>query len=171
MTLTVTADRATQDLRLGEFLTERGQKVRGLQLRYRVIGNVEAAATNGWILAFHSLTGSAEVESWWGPLVGPGRPLDTSKYAILSANLLGSCYGSSGPTEWRAQHGEPFPELTPADLARAHLPLLEHLGIHRISLATGGSLGGMVALAWGRVTEAPTDRVVVFAAPAATSPQ
>lgn len=171
MTLTVTADRATQDLKLGEFLTERGQEVRGLQLRYRVTGNVEAAAANGWILAFHSLTGSAEVESWWGPVVGPGRPLDTSRYAILSANLLGSCYGSSGPTEWRAQYGEPFPELTPGDLARAHLPLLEHLGIQHISLATGGSLGGMVALEWGRVTDVPTDRVVVFAAPAATSPQ
>jgi homoserine O-acetyltransferase len=171
MTLSVTADRATRDLKLGGFLTERGQEVRGLQLRYRVIGNVEAAAANGWILAFHSLTGSADVESWWGPLVGPGRPLDTSRYAILSANLLGSCYGSSGPTEWRAQHEEPFPELTPADLARAHFPLLDHLGIRRVSLATGGSLGGMVALEWGRVTDFPTDRVVVFAAPAATSSQ
>jgi homoserine O-acetyltransferase/O-succinyltransferase len=169
--VTVTAERETRDLQLGTFLTQRGQEVRGLQLRYRVIGDVEAAAENGWILAFHSLTGSAEVESWWGPLVGPGRPLDTTRYAILSANLLGSCYGSSGPTEWSAQHKEPFPELTPADLARAHFPLLEHLGIHRVSLATGGSLGGMVALEWGRVAEVPTDRVVVFAAPAATSPQ
>ena len=171
MTLTATTDRAAGDLKLGEFLTDRSQEVRGLQLRYRVIGNVEAAAANGWILAFHSLTGSADVESWWGPLVGPGRPLDTSRYAILSANLLGSCYGSSGPTEWQAQHAEPFPELTPGDLARTHLALLEHLGIQRISLATGGSLGGMVALEWGRVTDVPTDRVVVFAAPAATSPQ
>ncbi|HEX5576064.1 MAG TPA: hypothetical protein VFX42_09345, partial [Gemmatimonadales bacterium] len=142
--MTVTADRDTRDLKLGEFLTEQGQEVRGLQLRYRVIGDTDAAAANGWILAFHSLTGSADVESWWGPLVGPGRPLDTSSNAILSANLLGSCYGSSGPTEWQARHGEPFPELTPGDLARAHLPLLEHLGIQRISLATGGSLGGMV---------------------------
>jgi homoserine O-acetyltransferase len=169
--VTVTADRETRDLKLGDFLTEQGEEVRGLQLRYRVIGDTEAAASNGWILVFHSLTGSADVESWWGPLVGPGRPLDTSRFGIVSANLLGSCYGSSGPTEWRAQHGVPFPELTPADLARAHEPLLEHLGIERVGLATGGSLGGMVALEWARIANVPTDRVVVFAAPAATSPQ
>ena len=170
MTLTATAHASTE-LQLADFLTEHGRMVRGLQLHYRVIGNVAAAARNGWILVFHSLTGSAEVESWWGPLVGPGRPLDTSRHAIVSANLLGSCYGSSGPAEWKARRQETFPSLTPGDLARAHIPLLDHLGIERIALATGGSLGGMVALQWGRITDIPTDRVVVFAAPAATSPQ
>jgi homoserine O-acetyltransferase len=171
MTVTATTTHPGAELQLGDFVTERGQHVLGLQLHYRVIGDVAAAAANGWILVFHSLTGSAEVESWWGPLVGPGRPLDTSRHAILSVNLLGSCYGSSGPIEWWRTRGEPFPRLTPEDLARAHLPLVEHLGIERVSLATGGSLGGMVALEWGRVTDVPTDRIVVFAAPAATSPQ
>lgn len=171
MTLTVPADQATGDLELGDFVTDRGEKTRGLHLRYRIIGNAEAAEANGWILAFHSLTGSADVESWWGPLVGPGRPLDTDKHAIVSANLLGSCYGSSSPIEWWQRFGRPFPELTSSDLARAHLPLLDHLGIHRVALATGGSLGGMVALQWGRICNVPTDRVIVFAAPAATSPQ
>ena len=170
MTLTAAAHPSTE-LQLGDFLTQQGRMVRGLQLRYRLIGDVAAAATNGWILVFHSLTGSAEVESWWGPLVGPGRPLDTSRHAILSANLLGSCYGSSGPRDWRRNSSEAFPRLSPHDLARAHQPLLEYLGIERVSLATGGSLGGMVALEWGRITDIPTDRVVVFAAPAATSPQ
>ena len=169
--MTATADRTTRDLKLGEFLTERGQEVRGLQLRYRVIGDTEAAAANGWILVFHSLTGSADVASWWGPVVGPDRPLDTSRHAILSANLLGSCYGSSGPAEWKARRRAAFPALTPGDLARAHIPLLDHLGIERIALATGGSLGGMVALEWGRVATVPTNGLVVFAAPAATSPQ
>ena len=169
--MTVSAPPPTRELTLDQLLTEGGDTVRELQLRYRVVGDVEAAATNGWILVFHSLTGSAEVESWWGPLVGPGRPLDTSRHAIVSANLLGSCYGSTGPREWRACRDEPFPELTPGDLARAHIPLLEHLGIERIALATGGSLGGMVALEWARIAPVPTDLVVVFAAPAATSPQ
>jgi homoserine O-acetyltransferase len=171
VTLTVTADCTTGDLDLGDFVTDRGEETRGLHLRYRILGNAEAAETNGWILAFHSLTGSADVQSWWGPLVGPGRPLDTERHAILSANLLGSCYGSSSPREWWELFGRPFPELTPGDLARAHVPLLEHLGIHRVALATGGSLGGMVALHWGRISNVPTDRLVVFAAPAATSPQ
>jgi homoserine O-acetyltransferase len=74
------------------------------------------------MLIFHALTGSAEVEAWWGPLVGPGRPLDTARHAIVSANLLGSCYGSTGPREWSLDHGDPFPELAPSDLARAHVP-------------------------------------------------
>jgi homoserine O-acetyltransferase/O-succinyltransferase len=171
VSVTATTAHPGAELQLGDFVTERGQHVLGLQLRYRVIGDVAAAAANGWILVFHSLTGSAEVESWWGPLVGRGRPLDPSRHAILSANLLGSCYGSSGPTEWWRTQGEAFPQLTPLDLARAHLPLLEHLGVERVSLATGGSLGGMVALQWGRVADVPTERIVVFAAPAATSPQ
>ena len=89
----------------------------------------------------------------------------------MSANLLGSCYGSTGPQEWAAEHDDPFPELTPADLADAHLSLLEHLGVERLALATGGSLGGMVTLEWGRRSPVPVDRLVVFAAPAATSAQ
>jgi homoserine O-acetyltransferase len=111
------------------------------------------------------------VDAWWGPLLGPGKALDTTRHAVLAANLLGSCYGSSGPIEWKGERGEPFPELTPADLAGAHIPLLEHLGVRRVALATGGSLGGMVALHWGRLASVPTDRLVVFAAPAAASPQ
>jgi homoserine O-acetyltransferase/O-succinyltransferase len=171
MTVAVSTDWPAGDFALGELATARGPRVRGLRLRYRVLGDVAAAAENGWILVFHALTGSADVEAWWGPLIGRGRALDTSRHAIVAANLLGSCYGSTGPAEWKAHHGDDFPELTPADLARAHLPLLEHLGVRRLALATGGSLGGMVALQWGCVTTIPTDRLVVFAAPAVASPQ
>ncbi|MEA2714133.1 MAG: homoserine O-acetyltransferase/O-succinyltransferase [Gemmatimonadales bacterium] len=171
MTAIVNTGWPTRDFTIGELTTADGQVLTDLRLRYRVIGDVRAAAQNGWILVFHALTGSADVEAWWGPLVGPGRALDTSRHAIVSANLLGGCHGSTGPTEWKAERGGRFPELTPVDLARAHIPLLEHLGIRRLALATGGSLGGMVALQWGRVTSVPTDRLVVFAAPAAASPQ
>lgn len=171
MTVTLTADWPARDFALRELCTTAGQSVTGLRLRYRVFGDVEAAAENGWILVFHALTGSADVDAWWGPLVGPGKALDTNRHAILAANLLGSCYGSSGPTEWMAERGERFPELTPADLARAHIPLLEHLGVRRLALVTGGSLGGMVTLEWGRLASVPTDRLVVFAAPSAASPQ
>ena len=171
MTALVSSDPAVRDLSLGELVTAGGQRLTGLRLRYRVIGDVHAARENGWMLVFHALTGSAEVEQWWGPLVGPGRPLDTTRHAIVAANLLGSCYGSTGPLEWAAEHAEPFPDLTPADLANAHVPLLEHLGVERLALATGGSLGGMVALEWGRRSPVKVDRLVVFAAPAATSAQ
>src|SRR5688572_30311564 len=143
---------STHELSLEELTTANGQPVSGLKLRYRVFGDIEAASDNGWILVFHALTGSAEVDAWWEPLVGPGKALDTTRHAIVAANLLGSCYGSSGPTEWRAERGERFPELSLVDLARAHLQLMEHLRVRRLALATGGSLGGMVALEWGRLT-------------------
>jgi homoserine O-acetyltransferase/O-succinyltransferase len=171
MTALVSADPGARDFPLDGFVTARGERITGLQLRYRVIGDVRAAQEHGWILVFHALTGSANVEQWWGPLIGPGRPLDTSRHAIVSANLLGSCYGSTGPQEWAAEHEEPFPDLAPADLALAHIPLLQHLRVDRLALATGGSLGGMVALEWGRRSPVPLDRLVVFAAPAATSAQ
>ena len=150
MSVTITGGSLTRDFALKDFTTDAGRTVTGLRLRYRVLGDTEAAAENGWILVFHALTGSAEVDGWWGPLLGPGKALDTTRHAVLAANLLGSCYGSSSPAEWRAERGEMFPELTPSDLARAHIPLLEHLGVQRLALATGGSLGGMVALEWGR---------------------
>jgi homoserine O-acetyltransferase len=171
MTVALGARSTAGDLALGDLVTARGGVLTGARLRYRVFGDPDAAQENGWILVFHALTGSADVDAWWGPILGPDRPLDTARHAVLAANLLGSCYGSTGPLEWQAEHGAPFPDLTPADLARAHAPLLEHLGIERLALATGGSLGGMVALEWGRTSPVPIDRLVVFAAPAATSPQ
>lgn len=171
MTALVGEGPGTRELALGEFVTASGRSVSGMRLRYRVVGDVEAAHEHGWILVFHALTGSADAEAWWGPLIGPGKALDTSRHAIVSANLLGSCYGSTGPQEWASEHDEPFPDLSPADLALAHVPLLEHLNVERLALATGGSLGGMVTLEWGRRSTVPVDRLVVFAAPAATSAQ
>jgi homoserine O-acetyltransferase/O-succinyltransferase len=171
MTTALTLAGFTRDFPLGQLTTAAGRTLAGLRLRYRIFGDVEAAAKNGWILVFHALTGSADVDGWWGPLLGPGKALDTTRHAVLAANLLGSCYGSTGPAEWRPERPEPFPELAPADLARAHIPLLEHLGVNGLALATGGSLGGMVALEWGRLSSVPIDRLVVFAAPALASPQ
>lgn len=156
------------DLRLGDFRTEGGGLISDARLRYQVLGDPAAGARHGWALVFHALTGSARVEEWWGPLIGPGLPLDPSVRPIISANLLGSCYGSSGPAE--TADGS-FPALTPGDLARAHLPLLAHLGVKRLALVTGGSLGGMVALHFGLLTPVPVDRLVVLAAPARTSAQ
>ena len=155
-------------LPLGDFRTSGGEVLRDAWLGYRVFGDPAAAERNGWILVFHALTGSPDVDAWWGPLIGPGAPLDTNRHGIIAANLLGSCYGSIGPAN---TNGTPFPALTPDDMARAHVPLLRHLGVERLSLVTGGSLGGMVALAWGVASPVPVDRLVVFAAPAATSAQ
>jgi homoserine O-acetyltransferase len=156
---------------LGDFRTAGGAVIPDAELRYRVVGDVDAARANGWVVVFHALTGSADVEAWWGPLVGPGRAIDTTRHAVVAANLLGSCYGSTGPREWAGRQPGPFPALAPVDLARAHEPLLDSLAVDRVALATGGSLGGMVALEWGRLTARDVERLVVIAAPVANSPQ
>ena len=147
-----------RDLALGDFATERGAIISNARLRYRTYGDPDVGAERGWVLVFHALTGSHEVDQWWGPLLGEGKPLDPARRPILAANLLGGCYGSSGPAS-----AEGFPELTTGDLALVHGRLLEELGITRVALATGGSLGGMVALQWARVATVATDCVVVFA--------
>jgi homoserine O-acetyltransferase len=156
------------DLSIGAFRTSAGGVIADARLRYRVYGDLTLARAQGASLVFHALTGSADVDSWWDPVIGPGRALDTTRHPVIAANLLGSCYGSSGPS---ATADGSFPELTALDLARAHLPLLEHLGIERLAIVTGGSLGGMVALQWGLITPVPVDRLVVFAAPARASAQ
>ncbi len=171
MTVTLAPASTVHDFPLGDFMTVEGRRVPDLTLRYRVFGDPDLGRANGWILVFHALTGSADVDAWWGPVLGPGRALDTSRHPVVAANLLGSCYGSSGPGDWPGGPPAAFPELTPADLARAHIPLLQHLQVSHLALATGGSLGGMVALEWGRCSPVTVDRLLVFAAPAATSAQ
>lgn len=171
MTVTFATGSPARELSLGNFVTAAGEVIPDARLSYRVFGDPEAARENGWMLVFHALTGSADLDLWWEPVLGPDRALDTTRHAIIAANLLGSCYGSTGPAAWGSvRHGR-FPTLTTADMARAHIPLLEQLGVERLALATGGSLGGMVALQWGRLAPLPTDRLVVFAAPTATSAQ
>lgn len=164
--MTAIAPEVRGELPLGRFRTERGGEIPDALLHYRVFGDPDHLRPAGGVLVFHALTGNAEVTDWWEPLIGPGRALDPARHPIIAANLLGSCYGSSGPAGVRDGS---FPSLTTADLARAHLPLLEHLGVQRLALVTGGSLGGMVALQFGRITPVPVERLVVLAAPARTS--
>ena len=158
-------------LALGALATDGGAVVDGLSAHYRVFGDAAQAGVHGWIVVFHALTGGAEVDAWWGDLLGPGRALDTARHAVLAVNLPGSCYGSTSPRQWRAAGHGAFPALTTRDLARVHEQVLDHLGVARVALATGGSLGGMVALQWGALTSRRVRRLAVLAAPAVTSAQ
>lgn len=122
------------------------------------------------VLLIHALTGSAQAGGeggWWEPLIGPGRALDPDRYRLLCLNNLGSFYGSSAP-------GMPgFPRrrvtLTTLDLARAQLQALDRLGIRRLHLAAGGSLGGMVGLALASLDPQRCARLLPIATTAATS--
>jgi homoserine O-acetyltransferase/O-succinyltransferase len=134
-------------------------------IAYHLDGSL-APRRDNVILVLHALTGSADATGdWWSGLIGPGCALDTGRFAVLSPNLIGSCYGSSGPSG----RGAPFPAVTTRDQARAIAVLLESLGISRVALVTGGSLGGMVALEFVASFPGRADAAVVFAAPASQS--
>ena len=145
-------------LRLGPFRTEAGVTLPGLRVAYRRDGPLTSQA----VLVVHALTGSADAAGdWWKPLIGPGKALDTDTTQVVCLNLLGSCYGTTGPREFH-----PFPPITPRDMARAQWAALDALGIERLSLVVGGSLGGMVALEVALERPEAVEVVMPIAAPA-----
>jgi homoserine O-acetyltransferase len=154
---------------LGRFVLESGAILPDLVVAYRHDGVPIGAGRQ--ILVVHALTGSADAAGdWWAPLIGPGQVLDTDKFGIICMNLLGSRYGTSGPTSRNAVTGKPygraFPRVTVRDQARAQWRLLDALGIGKLALAVGGSLGGMVAMEVALERPGEISRVVPIAAPA-----
>ena len=149
--------------RLASFTTEAGETLLDVEQVYYLDGNLNEAKDN-LVIVFHALTGSADaVGEWWSPVLGPGRAVDTDQYAILCSNLVGSCYGSTGPADPARR---PFPLITTRDQARLVKAIVDELGVTKVRVATGGALGGMVALEWAVLYNDLTDKTVVFAAPA-----
>lgn len=145
-------------LRLGPFRTEAGVTLPDLRVAYRRDGPPTSSA----VLVVHALTGSADAAGdWWEPLIGPGKALDTDERQVICLNLLGSCYGTTGPREVAK-----FPPITPRDMARAQWAALDALGVERLELVVGGSLGGMVALEVALERPEAVDAVMPIAAPA-----
>jgi homoserine O-acetyltransferase len=137
-----------------------GVQLRAYTIAYQTYGRLNAARSNA-ILTCHALTGDQYVAQthpvtgkpgWWETLVGPGKVLDTDRYYVICANVLGGCMGSSGPMEANPATGKPwslsFPVITVADMVRAQKVLIDHLGIETLFCVTGGSMGGMQALQW-----------------------
>ncbi|MBN8907431.1 MAG: homoserine O-acetyltransferase [Rhodospirillales bacterium] len=131
-----------------------------LTVAYRTYGTLNAERTNA-ILICHALTLDQYVAEpspvtgkpgWWDSVVGPGLPIDTDRFFVLCANVLGGCMGSTGPRSPRTEGGEPwgidFPPVTIRDMVRAQKRLTEHLGITRLFAVIGGSMGGMQVLEW-----------------------
>jgi homoserine O-acetyltransferase len=110
------------------------------------------AARDNVVLVCHALSGSAEVAEWWPELFEDRRLFGNSRYCVIGSNILGSCYGSTGPSAIDPESGRPyhaaFPLVTIGDIVRAQRELLKFLGISRLKLVIGGSIGGMQALQW-----------------------
>lgn len=134
------------------FVLDGGGHLRPVTLRYALYGELNEARDNA-VLVCHALSGSARVADWWPQLFGEGRPFDTARYCVIGVNVLGSCYGSTGPRSLNPRRpgqafGADFPLVSIGDMVRAQARLLDHLGVHRLHTVIGGSIGGMQALRW-----------------------
>jgi homoserine O-acetyltransferase len=131
------------------------------QIAYQTYGELNAARSNA-ILVCHALTGDQHVASihpvtgksgWWETMVGPGKPIDTRRFFVICANVVGGCMGTTGPASINPATARPwsvdFPLVTIRDMVRAQAMLLDRLGIESLFSVIGGSMGGMQVLQWG----------------------
>ncbi|MDR0729918.1 MAG: homoserine O-acetyltransferase [Prevotellaceae bacterium] len=132
------------------FALENGGSLPEIEISYHSSAGRPDGKKVVWIC--HALTANSNPEEWWTPLVGAGRYFDTEKYYVICANILGSCYGSTGPQSINPSDGKPyllnFPLISIRDMVAAHELLRTHLGIDRIDLLIGGSSGGFQAVEW-----------------------
>ena len=135
----------------GPFGLEGGETLPQVTVAYRTWGRLNSERDNA-VLVCHALTGSADVDAWWPGLLGPGRALDPTRDFIVCSNVLGGCYGSTGPTSidplTGRRYGASFPAVSVRDLVRVQTALLDELGVQELALVLGGSLGGMQVLEW-----------------------
>src|SRR6056297_3897439 len=170
---------------LGEFEFECGESIPDLEVAYETYG--EFTGDNA-VLVCHALTGSAHVagprdgsgtagqaRAWWDDIVGPGKAIDTTEYFVVSANVPGSCYGTTGPASENPETGDPygtdFPAVTVTDWTEAQRRLLDELGIPHLHAVVGGSVGGMNVREWAKRHPDHVERVVPIAAAARLDPQ
>jgi homoserine O-acetyltransferase len=141
-------------------LLDAGRELSPLTVAYMTYGELNAQKSNA-ILACHALTGDQFAASqhpvtgkpgWWDTLVGPGKAIDTDRFFVICANVLGGCMGTTGPASIDPATGKPyglsFPVVTIKDMVRAQAMLLDALGIERLLCVLGGSMGGMQVLQW-----------------------
>jgi len=150
----------TQTVTLRGVQTQSGFTFDQVEVSYQTLGTLSARRDNA-ILVCHALSGTAHVAGlhpdtgrpgWWDFHVGPGKGMDTDKFFVISANVLGGCDGTTGPSSTNPEIGKPygmnFPAVTIHDMVTVQERLLNHLGIERLFAVIGGSMGGMQALAW-----------------------
>lgn len=153
-------------------LLENGNTLAGFHLAYHTYGTFDATRNNVvWV--FHALTANSDAVSWWPGLVGPGKLFDPAQYFIVCVNMPGSCYGSVGPLEKRPGTDDlyyhAFPELTIRDMVHMYQVLRRHLGIERIHIGIGGSMGGQQLLEWAIEEPAVFEHIIPIATNAAHS--
>ncbi len=151
---------------------ENGQVLKTLDVVYHTYGKMNADKSNVvWFC--HALTANSDVLDWWNSLCGEGKTFNPAKHFIVCANIIGSCYGSSGPLSGNVDEKQifysTFPQITIRDMVQAHIILRKHLGIDKIGTIVGGSMGGYQVLEW--VLSEPTvfDKMILVATSAQES--
>lgn len=174
------------------FLTDSGVLLPYVEVEYETYGTLNKEKNN-CILICHALSGDAHVAGWdalweienrpwrenrpgwWDNVVGPGKGIDTDRFFVICSNVLGGCYGTTGPASVNPETGKPyglsFPVVTVSDWVRVQKRLLEMLGFSHIYAVVGGSLGGQQALEWSLAYPQFMEKVVVLAAADKLSPQ
>lgn len=179
-----------------------GQRLHPIRIAYETYGTLSPARDNV-ILVCHALSGDAHAAGvartppaesardgfaaqdrdgaagrglgWWDGMIGPGKAFDTTRFFVVSTNLLGGCRGTTGPSSNNPATGRPygsdFPVITVADMVRTERAFLDRLGITRLAAVAGGSLGGMQALEWAVLFPDQVDSIVVIASTHALQPQ
>lgn len=146
-------------LTVGEFELQNGTILANLEIAYETYGHLDNARDNT-ILLLHGYTsnphaggGDDSNPGWWENLIGPGRPIDTNRYFVITPNMLGSSYGTTGPGSINPATGRPygptFPEITTRDMIEVHQLLLDHFGVEELAAVIGYSYGGYLTFQWG----------------------
>jgi homoserine O-acetyltransferase len=165
------------------FTFDSGQTLPGFTLRYETYGQLNATRDNT-VLICHALSGDHHCAGlhpgdrkpgWWNNLIGPGKAVDTRRFFVVCANVLGGCVGSTGPSSANPETGRPygvaFPFVTIRDMVRSQKLLLDHLGVASLYATIGGSMGGMMVLQWGIEFPHFTRRMLAMATTARESAQ
>ena len=159
-------------LKLENFSLECGKILPEVYFSYRTYGTYKSYETKV-ILVFHALTGNSDAADWWNGIIGENMIIDPNKHFIICANFLGSCYGSTGPEsinpETGNQYHTDFPAITIGDIARQYLAILQSLGIDKVSLGIGGSMGGMVLLELATIAPNLFEKIIPIAVGASHS--
>lgn len=157
-------------------LLRAGGRLDHVEVAYETYGTL-APARDNVVFICHALTGDAHAaglhvghkrRGWWDNMIGPGKPVDTDRFFVVSANMLGGCSGTTGPSSvdpaTGRRYGLDFPLLHMGDIVETYRRLLRHLGVERLYAALGGSLGGMQVLQWVIDAPAQMDRALLVAA-------